>query len=157
MNLNDILLKLYFDINKPNEYAGFLLRLFAFLIDFSILGILNYFLILTFSLNTTIHSDAFNPILLITHPYSIIVNWLYFAILESNQYYQATIGKKILRLKVVDLNDNRISFGKASIRYFAKIISSLILGIGFFMIVFTNKHQGFHDMAAGAFVKIKYE
>jgi len=157
MNTNDFLLKLYFDLNKPKENAGFLLRLFAFLIDFAILSIINYILIETFRLDVIVQSDAFNPILLISHPYSIIVNWLYFAILESNPNYQATIGKKILKLKVVGIDGKKISFGSASVRFFVKFISGLIFGIGFLMIIFTKNRQGLHDLAAGTFVKIKYE
>jgi len=111
----------------------------------------------TFDIKETVHSDAFSPLSLIIHPYSIIVNWLYFAILESSQNYQATIGKRIFKLKVVDMYDKKISFGKASGRFFAKAISGLLLGIGFFMIGFTKNRQGIHDMAAGTFVKIKYE
>jgi uncharacterized RDD family membrane protein YckC len=53
---------------------------------------------------------------------------------------------------VTDLNGDRISFGKASGRFFGKIISRLILGIGFFMIGFTEKKQGLHDMIAGCLV-----
>jgi len=156
MSLNDTFLKLYFDLNKPKEHAGFLLRLFAFLIDFIIISIINYIVVVTMKLDIRVTSEAFSPIILYTHPLAILVNWLYFAILESNPNYQATIGKSILRLKVVDIYGKKISFGKASGRFFAKILSGLILGIGFLMIAFTKNRQGLHDLAAGTFVKVKY-
>jgi uncharacterized RDD family membrane protein YckC len=154
--INDIFFNLYFNINKPKTNAGFILRFFAFMIDLTILSILNYFLISTFDLEVTVHNKTFNPIFLISHPYSIVVNWLYFSILESNPNYQATIGKSLLKLKVVNANDTKISFGQATGRFFAKIISGAIIGIGFFMIAFTKNRQGLHDLAAGTFVKIKY-
>ena len=48
--------------------------------------------------------------------------WLYFALLESSPW-QATVGKKILGLKVVHLDGSRISFGRATARYFSKFLS----------------------------------
>jgi uncharacterized RDD family membrane protein YckC len=71
--------------------------------------------------------------------------------LESSSM-QATLGKMALGLKVTDLNGKQISFGKATGRYFAKIISAIILLIGFIMVAFTEKKQGLHDMIAGTLV-----
>ena len=82
---------------------------------------------------------------------SILVDWLYFSLLESSRW-QATLGKKMLGLTVTDLNGNRLTFGKATGRYFAKILSSLILFIGFIMVAFTERKQGLHDQIAGTLV-----
>jgi uncharacterized RDD family membrane protein YckC len=57
-----------------------------------------------------------------------------------------------LGIRVTDLDGNRIGFGKATGRYFAKILSALILGIGFLMVAFTERKQGLHDMLAGTLV-----
>ncbi|WP_259082504.1 RDD family protein [Caldanaerobacter subterraneus] len=81
----------------------------------------------------------------------IVISWLYFTILESSEL-QATIGKRIMKTKVVDMNGNRISFGKANIRYWSKLISAVVLLIGYIMIAFTPKKQGLHDMIAGTLV-----
>lgn len=80
-----------------------------------------------------------------------IVTWLYFALLESSSR-QATIGKGIMGLKVTDLNGRRLSFGKASGRFFAKILSWMTLLIGFFMAFFTEKKQALHDLITGCLV-----
>jgi uncharacterized RDD family membrane protein YckC len=80
-----------------------------------------------------------------------VVAILYFAITESSAW-QATLGKKAVGIIVTDLDGNRISFGKALGRLFAKIISAIILYIGFFMAGFTEKKQGLHDMIAGTLV-----
>ncbi len=82
---------------------------------------------------------------------NLILNWLYFTGLESSRL-KATFGKLLLGLKVVDLQDNKISFMKANIRYWSKIISILMLMIGFIMIAFTSKKQGSHDMLAKTIV-----
>ena len=155
MKINEYFYKIYFDILKPQEFAGFFVRFLAFLIDFTILGIINYFLIVSYYLKIKVRSEKFDPLWLISHPYSLIVNWFYYSFFESNPNYQATIGKSIFRLQVVDIYGKNISFGKASIRFFSKFISGIILGIGFFMIAFNKKSQGLHDLAAGSFVKFK--
>jgi uncharacterized RDD family membrane protein YckC len=60
-----------------------------------------------------------------------------------------------LGIKVTDLSGERIGFGKATGRYFGKIISGLILLIGYIMVAFTEKKQGLHDMMAGCLVVSK--
>jgi uncharacterized RDD family membrane protein YckC len=58
----------------------------------------------------------------------------------------------VLGLKVTDLQGNRISFGRATGRYFGMILSTMICFIGFIMVAFTEKKQGLHDILAGALV-----
>jgi uncharacterized RDD family membrane protein YckC len=79
-------------------------------------------------------------------------SWLYEAAMESSSY-QATLGKMIFGMKVTDLNGNRISFGRATGRHFAKWISTLILCIGYIMVGFTERKQGLHDLLAGTLVR----
>jgi len=77
--------------------------------------------------------------------------WLYSAILESSSK-QATLGKMALGLTVTDTKTQRIGFGQASGRYFAKYISFLILCVGFMMAGFTKRKQGLHDLIASTLV-----
>lgn len=79
------------------------------------------------------------------------MNWLYYALFESS-VWQATLGKKALGLEVTDMQGRRIGFGRASGRFFGKILSTIILFIGFFMIGFTERKQGLHDILAGTLV-----
>jgi uncharacterized RDD family membrane protein YckC len=65
---------------------------------------------------------------------------------------QATPGKMALGLKVTDLNGQRISLGRAIGRELGKILSGLILLIGYLMQPFTAKKQALHDMIAGTLV-----
>jgi uncharacterized RDD family membrane protein YckC len=78
--------------------------------------------------------------------------WLYEALMESSTR-QATLGKMIFSMKVTDLNGNRISFGQATGRHFAKWLSTLILCIGYIMAGFTDRKQALHDMVAGTLVR----
>jgi uncharacterized RDD family membrane protein YckC len=82
---------------------------------------------------------------------AVVIEWLYFAGMESSAG-QATLGKRALGIKVTDMSGNRITFGKATGRFFGKILSSLILLIGFLMAAFTQKKQALHDLLAGTLV-----
>lgn len=81
----------------------------------------------------------------------LILPWLYYAAMESSKL-QATVGKLAIGSIVVGEMNERISFGKASGRYFGKIISSLVLCIGYLMVIFTEHRQGLHDKMAKAYV-----
>ena len=85
---------------------------------------------------------------------AIIIPWLYYAFMESGDN-QAALGKMALCLKVTDLESQRISFSTATGRYFGKIISALILLIGYFMAGFREKKQALHDIMAGTLVLSK--
>ncbi|HEV3220649.1 MAG TPA: RDD family protein [Candidatus Acidoferrales bacterium] len=82
---------------------------------------------------------------------SLALNWLYYALMESSPR-QATLGKSVLNLKVTDLNGNRISFGRATGRYFGKIVSGMAFAIGYIIAGFTEKKQALHDFMAGTVV-----
>lgn len=141
-------------------YAGFWLRFVAYIIDAIIVGFvlgITVFLPLVGSSLRTL-SGSFLDMMRQLRPQietarliSFLAAWLYYALLESSAW-QATLGKKALGLEVVDLNGRRVSFGRATGRYFAKILSAIILFIGFIMIGFTEKKQGLHDMVAGCLV-----
>lgn len=55
----------------------------------------------------------------------------------------------MLGLKVTALDGTRISIARATGRHFAKFLNLLTLLIGFFMIGWTRRKQGLHDMIAG--------
>jgi uncharacterized RDD family membrane protein YckC len=80
-----------------------------------------------------------------------VLPWLYCTVFESSSK-QATPGKMALGIVVIDLDGQRISFARANGRFWGKIISTLILNIGYFMIAFTKKKQGLHDIMAGCLV-----
>jgi uncharacterized RDD family membrane protein YckC len=84
----------------------------------------------------------------------LVGSWLYFALTEASPW-QATLGKKALGLRVTDTAGGRISFARASGRFWSKLLSGFILGIGFVMIAFTERRQGLHDLVAGTLVERK--
>ncbi len=83
--------------------------------------------------------------------FSFGLNWFYFTWLESSKF-QATFGKKIMGLAVLDVHCQRITFGQANVRYWSKIISTALLFGGFWMMLFFKKNQTLHDFIAGTIV-----
>ena len=83
----------------------------------------------------------------------LLVGWIYFAGFESSEG-QATIGKTITGTIVCDLQGGHISFWRASLRYLAKFLSILTLGIGFFIMVRHPRRQALHDRVAKTVVAI---
>ncbi len=81
----------------------------------------------------------------------IVWFWIYSAAAESS-VQQATPGKRLLHLKVANVNGERISFYQATCRYFAKFFSTFGLLIGFAMAVFHRRRLSLHDMIAGTVV-----
>lgn len=84
----------------------------------------------------------------------VIVPWLYFAGFESSRS-QATPGKVLMGLLVTDMEGQKPTFARTTLRFFAKFISLLIIFIGFIMIGFTQKRQGLHDKIAGCLVLLQ--
>lgn len=143
-------------------YAGFWIRLVAFIIDSIILRVVvapigMIFGVLGFA-GGMMHGLPHAGMTLLGGGVTFILlvfgSWLYEAFMESSSY-QATIGKMIFGMKVTDLNGNRISFERATGRHFAKWLSAMILFIGYLMIGFTERKQGLHDLLAGTLVRQK--
>jgi uncharacterized RDD family membrane protein YckC len=84
----------------------------------------------------------------------LVIRWAYFAYMESSPR-QATFGKAALGLMVIDEGGHRISFARATGRWLAKLLSWASLGIGFYLIGFTEKKQGLHDIIADTCVVYK--
>jgi len=64
----------------------------------------------------------------------------------------ATLGKMAVGIKVVRMNGERITIARAIGRYFAFILSSMTLGIGFIMTAFTQRKQALHDLICDTLV-----
>jgi uncharacterized RDD family membrane protein YckC len=150
------------------EYAGFWLRFLAYIIDSVVMGIgvMAVLIPLIFltglgGILSQMHPDEdmndvsffmLMGIIFLFATVSLVVTWLYHALMESSAW-QATVGKRVLGLVVTDMAGQRVSFGRATARHFAKIVTNLIpLAIGYIMAGFTEKKQALHDMIARCLV-----
>jgi uncharacterized RDD family membrane protein YckC len=156
--------------HAPLPYAGFWERVAAYLIDGLILGIpfgiLVLILIFLFGgFGAMMHRrnpvDPGQAMALIAPMFSLFflgmlvfvaLQWLYFAGMESSER-QASFGKSVMSLRVTNYDGQRISFGHATGRFFAKIVSGMIpFAIGYIMAAFTARKQALHDLIAGTLV-----
>jgi len=152
------------------NYAGFWIRFVAIIIDGIVISIVRAFLVIPFlaMLGFTFATgmddfDSGNMDDLIPMIATIVaaagalalistIIWvLYGAFMESSKF-QGTLGKMALGLVVTDANGAKLDFSKALVRNLGKLLSQLILCIGFLMAAFTDKKQGLHDIIAGTFV-----
>ena len=135
------------------EYAGFWRRFAAYLIDYLVIlgGALALGFVIGFVAGASGSEDVEGGWLVAIYVTTFVGYYLYYALMESSSN-QATVGKIALGLKVTDIQGGRISFWRALGRTFAKILSALILFIGFIMAAFTDRKQALHDKVAHTLV-----
>jgi uncharacterized RDD family membrane protein YckC len=140
-------------------YGGFWWRVLAYIIDSVVLNIAMSLWggIVGLGLTLPMHGLDVNDqamtgtVMATTIGFTFLLNWLYSAVMECSRL-QATLGKLAVGLVVTDLHGDRISFLRATGRYFAKFLSMIILGVGFLMAGWTQRKQGLHDIVAGSLV-----
>lgn len=139
------------------HYAGFWIRVLAYLIDGMIVGTVNFIIgfviALIFFMGNPMASDISNALTFLVYGIGLVIGLLYFALMESSKS-QGTLGKMACGIKVVDKEMQRITFGRAIGRYLAKIISGIAM-IGYIMVGFMEKKTGLHDLIAGTYVIYK--
>lgn len=148
----------YTAAQASQPYAGFWIRLVAYLVDNIVLGAALVPLFIIFCLPIIMSAvknadrgfdqgppPALFGLVFMLIPLVIIVEWLYEALLTSSRW-QGTIGKRILRLKVTDDFGNKITFARSTGRFFAKMLSRMVMYAGFIMVAFMERKRGLHDI-----------
>lgn len=108
-------------------YASVWKRFFAFLIDAAV------FAVLFWVLAQTMNNASVSLVLL-------VIIWLYYALLESSPL-QASLGKIIMGIKVVDRRGRRLTFWQATERIFSKLVTNVTFYFGFFIAAFDKKKR----------------
>jgi uncharacterized RDD family membrane protein YckC len=134
----------------PLRYAGFWLRFIAAFIDGVVTSVASFVLGFVIGIMGAV-SGASDAATTLSGLLGGLLGIAYYVVMESSSQ-QGTLGKLALGIKVTDLNGNRISGGRALGRNLAKIVSALILMIGYVMAAFTERKQALHDMLAGCLV-----
>jgi uncharacterized RDD family membrane protein YckC len=138
---------------EPARYAGFWRRVAASLIDGLVQFALAVIIVIAvvFLLGDSGSAGDSKTADALYYLASWLLGWLYFAWMHSSAW-QATLGKRALGIKVVSLDGTRISFARATGRYFGYLLSGLLLGIGYLMAAFTARKQALHDMMSSTLV-----
>jgi len=142
------------------QYAGFLRRLAAALLDALLIGIIASALALTLfgfdDLNTWqafTEEQPFEPASLLLNQALPVAFTLFFW-----RLWQATPGKLLLDCRIVDARTlGKPGFGQFLLRYLGYLLSALALGLGFLWILFDKRRQGWHDKLARTLVIIDDE
>lgn len=122
-------------------YASVWKRFFAFLIDAAV------FAVLFWALAQVMDNVSLSVVLL-------VLVWLYYALLESSPV-QASLGKIIMGIKVVDRRGRRLSFWQATERILSKLITNITFYFGFFIAAFDRQKQTLHDRISHSAVILK--
>lgn len=146
------------------QYAGFWIRFLAIFLDGLILSVvlspISFAIFGMMGVTASLANGGNDPerMLAVLFPaiflavgLGVIAKWLYEALLTSSSK-QATIGKMACGLRVTDLQGRRLTFARATGRFFAKYVSSMTLLIGYIMAGFTERKQALHDFIAGTYV-----
>jgi uncharacterized RDD family membrane protein YckC len=140
------------------QYGGFWIRFVAAILDGIITGIAGLIVgaALGFACGMLMGATSTPAEIefvagLIGNVVGIVIGWLYDACFTASTY-QGTPGKIILGLRVTDVYGNRISFGRATGRHFAKILSGIVLLIGYIVAAFDERKRSWHDHLAGTLV-----
>ena len=81
---------------------------------------------------------------------ALVFSWLYFTLLNSSQW-KGTLGKKVVGIKIVDNQYQKISFKQANVRFFTSLLSFLLPPL-YLTVVFTKKKLAIHDMIVNTIV-----
>jgi uncharacterized RDD family membrane protein YckC len=145
------------------EYGGFWLRVVAMLLDGVVLSVVATPIVLIFvfpplmrMIKAIQEGSQDPPVEVFTAIFAVIplfwlISWLYDSLLTCSSW-QGTVGKRVLRLKVIDQAGNRVSFGRATGRSLSRMFLSGIMYVGYIMVAFTDRKQGLHDMIAATYV-----
>lgn len=127
---------------RAMNYAGFWIRFLAKFVDGLIQQIFNFLfgLFLGVLFSRTDQQIAFSIISILI---SLLVSAAYSIFLTGK--YGATIGKMALGLRTVRSDGSAVSYGLATGRFFAEILSSFTLLIGYIIAAFDEEKRTLHD------------
>ena len=128
------------------DYAGFWIRLGAFVIDLFIMGIVNLLIFIPLGILMPTSSD--NPMVVLSFmPVLMLLQYAIPAVYDIwfVGKYGATPGKMACKLKVTLEDGSRISYLRAMGRHFAKYLSGMILLVGYIMAAFDDQRRTLHD------------
>lgn len=133
-------------------YAGFWRRFIALLLDATLLFFPQAILRVLLGLPVFSYDDEWGDKTALTAEVcGLALAVVYCATLEASGG-QGSLGQQMMGLAVTDARGRRIGFGRALARQFAKVLSTLLCGIGYLLQLWNGKRQTLHDMICGCLV-----
>lgn len=81
-----------------------------------------------------------------------LIIWIVYSLIADASSLQGTLGKKIMKIKVVSEDGARITIRRSMARNLFKLISAIPIYLGFIWILFNKKRRGWHDMVAKTYI-----
>jgi uncharacterized RDD family membrane protein YckC len=158
--LRDLAERLQTRKDVPVRYAGFFVRVIAFLVDSVVLGLFGVPLAvagwlgmragaLALGQPMPIETDDETMFTILTVAWFAMAT-IYFTVLHHR--FGQTIGKSLLGLRVQTLDAQRVGTLRSLVRALAYAVSSSFLGFGFLLVALTPRKRGWHDFLAGTCV-----
>lgn len=134
------------------EKAGFWARLVAYIIDAIIVGIVAGVIQAILITPASAPDAGGGAFLLLIVGYILTFVWGFAYYVYFWTRSGQTPGKKIMGLKVITVNGDKLTTGKAIVRVIGYAISSIIIYLGFLWSIWDKNKQTWHDMIAGTYV-----
>lgn len=142
-------------------YAGFFSRLAAFLLDSILVGIGLWIIKVPVWFIELAVGDSllFKPILFTYNIFDVVYYLITAAYFVLMTYFcGATVGKFLMKIRVVDSEGQKLSFISVLIREtVGRYLSAVIIYIGYIIAGFDNCKQGLHDKIADTCVVYTYK
>ena len=144
------LLGFTYEQTAPQYFASFDQRLLALVIDYFLITTL-YVLLAVISFFFIEDKTQRISVVFMLLPFIFLTKVIY-SILGESSIQQATIGKRLLSIKVTDLLGNRISMSQSLLRTVSKLMSTLPFFFGYLYSFLNKKQQCWHDISAKTLV-----
>ena len=130
------------------NYAGFWIRVVAYIIDGLLLAAVGTIVNVIFHVNP---NDPQSSGYAAASGINFVIGIAYFVGLWS--FWGATLGQRIFKLRIVDANTMQpIGVGKAVLRYIGLFVAFLVCFVGVIWVAFDARKQGWQDKIAGTLV-----
>lgn len=132
------------------KYAGFWIRFWAYLIDLLMISSIGWLLVRPIFRLIDLDVSAtswYAPITIV----SVVIFYSYFTLMTY--FFQQTLGKMIVGIRVVDVHSKKPSFGTVVFREtVGRILSVIPFNLPYIIVGFTPKKQAVHDYIADTVV-----
>jgi len=142
-------------VQRSIRYAGFWIRVLAFVLDtliLTVIGMLLLVIAVVFVATTQYLSGAAAPDFSSLDGFSrfapSIIDLIYYVYFPASRW-QATPGKRICRIYIIRVDGGRVTAWLALGRLLAYLVSALPLFLGYFMIGWTKQKTALHDLICG--------
>ena len=140
------------------QYAGFVTRLIAWLVDYlivaaviGVLAILARFFLQFDGINDLLGTSQVARVIMLGIAYAVAISFLLLYYLGFWMLAGQTPGKWLMGVRIVRTDGERLLFRSALVRLLGYLLS-FFLFLGYLWVLYDNRRQAWHDKLAGTIV-----